>query len=131
MGLTNQPIEKLAPIARSWLQTPQLTVKGTTFKSEGYSRDERAFILSKTGGGAGMLEFEIAASEESPVVNPAFVVKNWGRTDAELKINGKRVNRGKAFRLGHNHRMEGSDLIVWIKTEATMPIEFSLSPRQD
>jgi hypothetical protein len=129
MGLTNQPIEKLAPIARSWLQTPQLRVKGTTFRGEGYSRDERAFILSKTrSGGTETLEFEIAASEDSPVVNPAFVIKNWGRSDAKLKINGKRVNRGKVFRFGHNHRLEGSDLIVWVKAEAAKPTGFSLSP---
>ena len=132
MGLTNQPIEKLAPIARSWLQTPQLKAKGKAFKSEGYSRDERAFILSKTGsGGTETLEFEIAASEDSPVVNPAFVIKNWGRTDAKLKISGKRTNRGKVFRFGHNHRLEGSDLIVWVKAEATKPIKFSLSPSRD
>jgi hypothetical protein len=128
MGLTNQPIEKLAPIARSWLQTPELKVKGKAFRSEGYSRDERAFILSKTSGGAETLEFEIAVSEDSPVVNPAFVVKNWGRSDAKLKINGKRVNRSKVFRFGHNHRLDGSDLIVWVKAEAAKPVKFSLSP---
>jgi hypothetical protein len=126
MGLTNQPIEKLAPIARSWLQPPELEVINKAYVSEGYSRDQRAFILSKTSTGAETLEFEIAASEDSPVVNPAFVIKNWGDSDAELRIDGRKIEGGRDFRFSHRYTLEGSDLIVWIKAEATRPIKLSL-----
>jgi hypothetical protein len=129
MGLTNQPIDKLAPIARSWLQAPELKVISKNCSSEGYSRDQRAFILSRTGcGEAEALEFEIAASDEKPIVNPAFVIKNFGDSEAELRIDGRKIKRGKNFRFGYCHNLQGSDLIVWIQTKATKPVRLSLTP---
>jgi len=128
MGLTNKPIEKLAPVARSWLQAPEIRVTSKGFTSEGYSRDQRVFILSKNlPASTDSLRFEIIASEDSPIVNPAFVIKNWGQGQAVLKINGKMIKQGKKLRMGHRHRLEGSDLIVWIETEATKPISVLLS----
>jgi len=127
MGLTDQPIEKLAPIARAWLQSPTLTVTGGPFKSEGYSKAQRAFIISRASG-SGTLEFEIDASEESPVVNPAFVVENWGESGARLEIDGREIDRGRIFRFGHYRRLEGTDLIVWVKTEIMEPVSIAISP---
>ena len=127
MGLTNEPIENLAPIARAWLQPPELKITSGSFISEGYSRDERAFIISKDScGKTESLEFKIAASKENPIVNPAFVIKNWGEEDAELEINGEKIDQGNSFRLGHQHKLEGSDLIVWIKKESVKPTEFTV-----
>ncbi|HIJ71512.1 MAG TPA: LamG domain-containing protein [Planctomycetes bacterium] len=127
MGLTDQPIEKLAPIARAWLGPPSLTVTRGPFKNEGYSRDQRAFIIScedKTEA----LELEIDASEESPVFNPAFVIKDWGEDDARLKIDGTEIELGKNFRLGHYRRLEATNLIVWVRTEITKPVRIIISP---
>lgn len=127
MGLTDQPIEKLAPIARAWLQPPTLTVTGGPFKSEGYSRDQRAFIISGEGE-TEALEFEIDASQESPIVNPAFVIKGWSEGGAQLKIDNTEIERGKTFRFGHHRQLEGTDLIVWIKTEIMKPVSITISP---
>ena len=77
MGLTDKPIDKLAPLARSWLQPAKLKIISKGFRSEGYSRDQRAYVLIKQTKGEADLEFELPAGEESPVVNPAFVIKNW------------------------------------------------------
>ncbi|MHC4069078.1 MAG: LamG domain-containing protein [Planctomycetota bacterium] len=129
MGLTNEPIENLAPIARAWLQPPELKITSGSFISERYSRDERAFILSKDScSETGPLEFEISASRENPLVNPAFVIKNWGEENAELEINGEKIDRGNSFRLGHQHKLEGSDLIVWLKRQDFNPVKLSLTP---
>jgi hypothetical protein len=65
------------------------------------------------------------------VVNPAFVVEGWGQSEASLAINGKAIKRGKRFRLGHNHTMKGSDLIVWLKRKSSKPIKISLVPEAD
>jgi hypothetical protein len=51
----------------------------------------------------------------------------WGGDKFVEKIDGRKIKRGKNFRFGHRHRIEGSDLIVWLKTESTKPIEISLS----
>jgi hypothetical protein len=127
-GLTNKPIEELLPLAKSWLQPAELKVEGKTFRSEGYSRSERAYIVSNTSDQTDTLTFELNASESSPVVNPAFVVKNWGDSGVELKVDGRRIKRGKNFRFGHRYSLEGTDLVIWLKTESTKPIQISLSP---
>jgi len=76
------------------------------------------------------LKFELAAGEQSPVVNPAFIVNGWGRRDASLLIDGKKIKRGKIFRFGHRNTFKGADLIVWVKTKSTKPITISLMPVQ-
>ena len=48
-----------------------------------------------------------------------------------LKINDKEIDRGKKFRFGHRHALEGSDLIVWVKAESTKPVQITLSPVED
>jgi len=127
-GLSNKPVGELLPLARSWLQSAELKLNSKGFQSEGYSRSERAYIVSNTSGQTDTLTFELNASESSPVVNPAFVVKNWGEDGVSLKINGAEIKRGKDFRFGHRHRLEGIDLVVWIKIESTKPVEIQLSP---
>ncbi len=129
MGLTNKPVEQLSPIARSWLQAPEIRVSGGAFASLGYSRDQRAFVLAANRPGSdARLDLEVAATEESPVVNPVFVIKNWGRDGVRIGIDGRKIKPGKNFRFGHYHQLNGSDLIVWIKKEAAKPITISLSP---
>ena len=128
MGLTDQPIENLAPIARAWLQPPELELNTSGFTSEGYSRDQRAYVLRKESRASAPLEFMLDASGDSPVVNPAFVIRNWGRSKANLTIDGRPIEEGRIFHQGFYHRLDGSDLIVWVKTEVTRPVEISLSP---
>jgi hypothetical protein len=60
-------------------------------------------------------------------VNPAIVVKDWGIEKAQLKINGKPVAWGKDFRRGFVKRLDGTDLVVWIRQTSTSPVEISLS----
>ncbi|MHC4474012.1 MAG: LamG-like jellyroll fold domain-containing protein [Planctomycetota bacterium] len=131
-GMSDKTVEALVPLARSWNYPAELRVVGSDFTSRGYDRHQRAYVITCANKGKpSALEFELAASEKSPVVNPAFVVEDWGQSGARLKINGKTVKRGKKFRLGHDHTMEGSDLIVWVKTESTKPIKISLVPEAD
>jgi len=131
-GMGDKDVKGLVPLARSWNYPAKLNLIGKGFKSEGYDRYQRAYVLvCENKSNPSTLEFELAASDKSPVVNPAFVVKDWGEGGARLKINGENVRRRRNFRLGHNHRIEGSDLVVWIKRESTEPITVSLSPAGD
>ena len=123
-GMSNKSAEELIPLAKSWLQPAELEVKsGCT--SQGYDRAQRAYLLTATDSTISVL---VKASEESPVINLAFVIKNWGDADVTLEIDGKEVKRGKDFRFGHRHHLEGSDLIVWVKKDSTKPIKILLSP---
>ena len=71
--------------------------------------------------GARSLTMKIAASEESPIVDPAFVVNNWGYGSADLQVNGRAINHGKDFCVGHRERLDGTDLIIWFRCEADEP----------
>jgi len=130
LGMTmDKSAGDLAPLARSWAQPPELTARSGNFKSEGFDTAERAYKLTcKRPGKPSILPLDLDASKESPVVNPAFVIKNWGQAGATLKINGKPIKRGKDFRAGLRHTPDGSDLIVWIKTESMKPVRLLLSP---
>ena len=132
MGLSDKAVKKLAPLARMWLRPPKLKVFGQAFNNKGYSRNERAYILSRDPAHLPQsLDFELVGSSDSPVVNPAFVINNWGPDDATLEIDGKKMRRGKYFRFGHHHTLESTDLIVWMKKESTRPVKISLIPAAD
>jgi len=126
---TNKTAGQLAPLARSWAQAPKLEITVNGFEDEGYSIAERCYNIKRSGSGkSNTLKFEIKADNDSPVVNPAFVIKNWGNKDVELKIDGREIKRGKDFRFGHSRHLKGSDLVVWIKAESTRPIKVKFSP---
>jgi len=128
-GMTDKPIESLVPLARSWNYPAELKLAGSGFESDGFSNYERAYVLNcKDNSNPSTLKFELAASEKSPVVNPAFVIKKWGEAGASLKIDGTEVKRGSDFRFGRRRTLQGTDLIVWVKKNSAKPITISLSP---
>ncbi|MHC4636895.1 MAG: LamG-like jellyroll fold domain-containing protein [Planctomycetota bacterium] len=129
IGMTCEPIVSLVPLARAWNHPAELKVTGGNFAYEGYDKSQRAYVLNcNNKGAAELLTFELAASEASPMVNPAFVVKNWGESGALLAINGKKIKKGKRCRFGYNHRMEGSDLVVWLMARTDKPIKVTIKP---
>jgi hypothetical protein len=73
------------------------------------------------------LRLSLQASSESPLFNPAFVIRNWGDAEPKVRIDGKLVARGPDFRYGFVPTVEGSDLVVWLKMESPRPtrLEFT------
>ncbi len=128
-GMTDQAAEDLVPLAKSWLYAPELVVDNEGYSNEGYDPTEAAYVLRLDAADqAAPLNFEIQASQDSPLMNPAFVIKNWGSKEVELSINGKAVERGSDFRYGKITRINGTDLVVWIQQESTEPVSISLKP---
>jgi hypothetical protein len=74
------------------------------------------------------LELTLHASDSSPLVNPAVVIKNWGSEAAQLKINGKPVSWSKDFRHGYVPQLSGTDLVLWIRQSSTAPEQITLTP---
>lgn len=121
-GFADGTIDSLIPLAKSWCYPPSLTdVIGCA--SQGYDKAQRAYMLMAD---ASTISFKLKGFEGSPIVNPCFVTKNRGESNAELRLNGKKVEHGKDFRYGHSYGPEGTDLIVWLKRETTKPITVSL-----
>jgi hypothetical protein len=127
-GLTTKSAAELVPLAKSWLSPPSAELSGAGFQSQGYDPTQRAFVIVReSGSAASQLRFSLKASSESPLLNPAFVVKNWGDAEPKLSIDGKPVARGANFRYGFVSHLEGSDLVVWLAMESTKPTNLELS----
>jgi hypothetical protein len=73
------------------------------------------------------LKTELSGSKESPVLNPAFVIKNWGSQSVDLKIDDKKMKRDRDFRFDHRNSLEGKDLVVWIQLLSTKPVQLEFS----
>ena len=128
-GLTEKPAAELALLAKSWLRAPELKLTRGEFTSKGYDQSERAYLLAcRKDAKTGTLSLEIAASGNRPMYHPAFIIENWGDTEAAVKVDDRSVQRGKDFRLGHRHGLEGSDLIIWVKRESAKPVKMEFSP---
>jgi len=127
-GMTDQPAVDVLPLARAWIAPAALTTRGSAFASDGYSQSQRAYLLKRLDKSA-LLDLQVAASTDSPAVNPALVIQNWGEQEPTLKLDGVEVPRGKTFRYGQRRTLEGTDLIVWIQTTAKKPLRIDLSAR--
>jgi len=125
-GMTNKKVEELVPLAKSWLNAAELKLSGDSFESEGYDPTQMAYVINCKQSST--LDINLEANANSPVINPAFVIKNWGDKNVGLTINGEKVERSDIFRYGIERRLNSTDLIVWIKKETTRPITIKLTP---
>ncbi len=127
-GLTTKSAADLVPLAKSWLAAPAIEVSGQGFQSEGYDQTQRAYVLNRQpGSSTGGFRAVLKASPDSPLVNPAIVIKNWGDADAKLVVDGKAIPRGPNFRYGHITKLEGTDLVIWANLESTKAATFDVS----
>jgi hypothetical protein len=92
----------------------------------GYGKGERAYQLLAT---APTLSFVVNASDESPIVNLSFVIRNWGSYgEADLKVNGEARSPGPGFRQGIVRNGGGEPtLVLWIEAASTTPMTFKVS----
>ena len=134
---SENPAQELAALARSWQMPPKMVLVGRTRTGEcGYSLGERAYLIDvKPAGKPRLLQCRLMGSMNSPVINPTFLINNWGGKDAELLVSGKVTARGKDFRMGHYETLDIEDgrqwkdvLIVWVKTNSTKTVEFTIRP---
>ncbi|MHC4791699.1 MAG: LamG-like jellyroll fold domain-containing protein [Planctomycetota bacterium] len=131
-GMTDKKAEELTSIARSWLMAPELDLQSGDVTNESYDMPERAYVMNcKSKNEPSKIEFELKASKESPVVNAAFVINGWGADSASLMLNGKKVEQGKDFRIGHRRGFDTSDLIIWVRIESDENTKFVIEPVKD
>ncbi len=128
-GLTNKKPEQLVPLAASWSNPPELCVKSNGIEEKGYDPSSRAYLIDVNGAEiSDGLEVEIKATMDSPLVNPALILKNCRFSDIVLSINGKKLVRDSQFRLGHVPTLEGTDLVVWLKYESNQLVNIKITP---
>jgi len=124
-GMTRNSAADLVPLARSWIRAPELEVAAGAMNL-GYEKAERAYQLLAT---APTLSFTVNASEDRPIANLCFVVRNWGSYgEAHLKVNGKARSQGSGFRQGIVRNGFGDPtLVLWIEAASTVPMSFEIS----
>lgn len=128
-GLTDSPITGLLPLSRSWNFPAEMKLAAEAFTSEGYDKVQRAYVLNCIRSGRpSELRMQLAASPDSLLVNPAFVINGWGEADVRLAVDGREIERGKDFRIGRRLRVGATDLVVWIRMHATKAVNLSLIP---
>jgi len=126
-GMTDQPAANLAPLSKSWNSAPVAALKSAGFEDGTFDKSQRAYVFNRTDSKAGELEFTLDANGDSPIHNPAFVVKNWGKRPAKLTLDGQDIPRSKDFRFGQHKTVDGTDLVVWLKTQKTQKTTFTLT----
>jgi hypothetical protein len=137
-GMTNSTaLEKdLTALEQSWITYPRLLMEGlgNPYTHITYSQEQRAYIIPGSHKGARKLEFELGfkIDDEDPVpvsvVNPAFVLKDWGKKKVQVKVDGKIIAPGKSFRIGYETTPSGTDLVLWFKMKSDKHVKFSINP---
>lgn len=127
-GVTDGKAEQLVPLAKSWLHAPQMKPTGAGYRGGAYDPAERAYVIEKTSPGQTACTLTLAASKDSPLINPALIIKNWGRRLATLSLDGKPIQPGKDCRQGIRRTPRGEDLIVWIRLNKQKPVSLKLEP---
>ncbi|MGB5847955.1 MAG: LamG domain-containing protein [Ignavibacteriaceae bacterium] len=122
-GFTNKNIKELVPLARFWNRPPDITnvIGGNDAK---FLKEEKAYHINSI---VSTVTFDIEASEESPLVNPAFVLKNWNKQSAKIKMDNKEIIVDDNCRVGYKFTDEGIDLIIWLELKKIEETNFSFS----
>ena len=101
-----------------------------------YDPAQRAYIVPREGRGPCELEFSLEPDEDIAefggggwIVNPAFIVKDWGESDVSLEVNSKPIQQGDDFRVGYEETATGKDLIIWLKMKTNDPVAFSIASK--
>jgi hypothetical protein len=133
-GMTDakEPAKELVPLAWSWIAGPKLRMEGLEYDYDTFTYDQaqKAYVLEYDDKKE-EIEFELDVDEDfydigQQLINPAIVIKDWGRSGVELKVDGKALEAGEDFRIGYEETHTGSDLILWLKMKSTKSIRVTL-----
>lgn len=126
-GMTDKNADELVPLAKSWLQAPKMQISSDAYGGGHYDQSERAYLVEKIKpGNLSSCTFVCEASENSPLLNPAIIIKNWGNQSATLSIDGQNIMPGENFRQGIRKGPLGEDLIIWLRLERQKPVQISV-----
>jgi hypothetical protein len=94
-------------------------------RSAGYDPRQRAYVLSRESE---RLSFGLNGSEESPILNPCFVIRGWGGpSPARLKIDGRAQVPGPDFRQGIIRDTDGTEtMVIWVRQRSFLPLKYEI-----
>lgn len=123
-GMTDKPVEELVPLAKSWLDAPELEILDGRVKSHGYDRTQMAYVLHADRPGD--IKMKLKADKNSPLINPAFVIIGWGAGEANVEMGRKQLKHGKDFKAGIRETLDSQDLILWLNKQSADIVEIEI-----
>ena len=125
-GMNRMGMDELITFGRSWAYPAELTLSGSGFTAQGYDKSQRCYQIEKTQSAAGRaVEIRLQGSKKSPVINPAIRIKNWNSDTAKVLVDGRPSDD---VRLGFNHGIEGTDLVLFFFLNETAPVKITITP---
>jgi hypothetical protein len=124
-GITNIPAAGLRDLNRSWNYAPALSnISGA--ESKGYEKGQRAYVLTKRSA---KISFNLEGSEDSPILNPCFVIKKWeSDSKARIKINNKNLATDGKIKQGIIRDTDGTKtLIIWIEEKSYEKVLYNIN----
>ena len=118
-GFTNKDPEDLILLNKSWEFPPK--VKSDAGVKVEYNQSERAFDVNLDKN-VSQINLEILATDDNPLLNPAFVFHNIGSKQLEVEVNGEQIPRGKNFRFGHNPTLNSVDMVSWLNFQSQQKV---------
>ncbi len=124
-GMNGFNMDELVSFGRSWAYAPELSVESSGCTSHGYDRSQRCYQLEFTDQEARPIDLTLKGSKDSPVINPAFLVKNWNSGGARILVNGEEDIHSK---VGINRKLHGDDLLVYIPLKEEKTVKITIIP---
>lgn len=123
-GMNDMELEDIVEFGRSWAYAADLEV-GKGFRNSGYDRSERCYQLQREeiGNRNYGLRLSVKGSKDSPVINPAFYIKNWNGEEPRVFVDGKEM---KKARVGLKYELDGTDLIVYLPLSSTSEVNIEI-----
>jgi len=131
-GATFGKAVDLVPLARSWVNPPELRIASGAFESHGYEVSRRAYVLQKSQaaesgrGESGGLILEFQATGDSPLTNTCLELLGWGEGGIEVVQDGRRLTEGEDFRSGRRRTLQAADLLLWLEISSSVPIRITV-----
>ena len=94
---------------------------------QGYDPAQRAFVIRCDDGKPGAVDVTWNASADSPLDNPALVLRGWA-SDGRVRLDGKDLAPGDGLRVGHERHLEEDDLVIWTELESARPVTMEIAP---
>lgn len=143
-GMTNveNTQEQLVSLAWSWIASFILyTEKDESERQQSYDviykHEQRAYLVPKKEIGPELIEFTLEPDWDIEdfgagnwLINPAFVLENWGASGVRLEVNDEEIKPGKNFKVGYEKTSDGTDLVLWVRLKTSESTKFKLIPKK-
>jgi hypothetical protein len=88
-------------------------------RKHGFDQGQCAYVFTALSDS---FYFTLQGTQERPINNPCFVIKNWRKANAtaRLTIDGEEVRPGRDFRQGTFYDTNGlATCVIWLRYNAT------------